>query len=95
MSTDDLTTDRKYYTDSDIAGLLGISLGRLRNKLSAGNSLPPRIQPPGCRNRLWPCNAVHQWLAQFTVTAAEPSAFDCEAQRQGRPSKQETRARRL
>ena len=36
----------KYYTDKEVAGLLGISLGRLRNKLSAGQPLPPRIQPP-------------------------------------------------
>ena len=44
--------DGIYYTDEDIAQLLGISLGRLRNKLTAGSPLPPRIQPPGCRNRL-------------------------------------------
>ena len=60
-----------YYTDKDVAQLLGISLGRLRNKLTAGNPLPPRIQPPGCRNRLWECKAVHKWLEQFTVTAME------------------------
>jgi hypothetical protein len=40
VATEHLTRDGKYYTDSDIAGLLGISLGRLRNKLSAGNPLP-------------------------------------------------------
>jgi|GEM_PF-904538 len=59
--------DRKYYTDNEIADMLGISLGRLRNKLSAGHPLPPRIQLPGCRNRLWACNAVHEWLEQFTI----------------------------
>ena len=38
---DDVTTEYssgegEYYTDNEIAGLLGISVGRLRNKLSAG-----------------------------------------------------------
>lgn len=33
-----------HYTDPDIARLLGISLGRLRNKLTAGSPLPPHIQ---------------------------------------------------
>ena len=30
-----------YYTDDEVADLLGISVGRLRNKLCAGNPLPP------------------------------------------------------
>ncbi len=63
-------TDGTYYVDADIARLFGISLGRLRNKLSAGSPLPPRIQPPGCRNRLWPREAVHTWLSQFMVGGA-------------------------
>lgn len=63
-------SDGTYYVDADIARLIGISLGRLRNKLSAGSPLPPRIQPPGCRNRLWPREAVHTWLEQFTIGSA-------------------------
>ena len=94
MTTQHLTRGGKYYIDSDIAGLLGISLGRLRNKLSAGNPLPPRIQPPGCRNRLWPCQAVHEWLDQFTITVTDPSLHDQKPRRRGRPTKQETRALR-
>jgi hypothetical protein len=88
------SNDGKYFTDTEIAGLLGISLGRLRNKLCAGSPLPPRIQPPGCRNRLWPCQAVHDWLEQFTVTVADPTANNSPPHRRGRPSKQEARARR-
>ena len=59
-----------YYTDEDMARLPGISIGRLRNKLTAGNPLPPRIQPPVCRNRLWPREAVHKWLEQFIVSGS-------------------------
>jgi hypothetical protein len=84
----------KYYTDKEVAGLLGISLGRLRNKLSAGQPLPPRIhQPPGCRNRLWSCEAVHDWLAQFTVAGTEPAQSQ-PVRTRGRPTKQAGRARR-
>jgi hypothetical protein len=94
VNTEDSSKHGKYYTDTEIAGLLGISLGRLRNKLCAGSPLPPRIQPPGCRNRLWPCQAVHDWLEQFTITVSDPAAHDMEPRRRGRPTKQEARARR-
>ena len=94
MNIEYASTHEKYYTDSEIADLLGISLGRLRNKLCAGNPLPPRIQPPGCRNRLWPCQAVHNWLEQFTISVAESGACDTKPRGRGRPSKQEMRARR-
>ena len=94
MNTEDSSKRGKYYTDTEIAGLLGISLGRLRNKLCAGSPLPPRIQPPGCRNRLWPCQAVHDWLEQFTITVSDPAAHDPKPRRRGRPTKQEARVRR-
>lgn len=83
-----------YYSDADVARLLGISLGRLRNKLVADNPLPPRIQPPGCRCRLWPQAAVHEWLEQFTVTAAAHPRQHHSLRRRGRPTKKEMRARR-
>jgi hypothetical protein len=51
--------DGKYYTDADIAGLLGISLGRLRNKLCAGSPLPPRIQLPGCRKLMFNAGIIN------------------------------------
>jgi len=94
VNTEDSSQHGKYYTDTEIAGLLGISLGRLRNKLCAGSPLPPRIQPPGCRNRLWPCQAVHDWLEQFTITVSDPAAHDPKSRCRGRPTKQEARARR-
>ena len=94
MNTEDPSQHGKYYTDTEIAGLLGISLGRLRNKLCAGSPLPPRIQPPGCRNRLWPCQAVHDWLEQFTIIVSDPAAHEPKPRRRGRLTKQEARARR-
>ena len=54
-----------YYDDAEVAALLGVSVGRLRNKLSDGDPLPPRIKPDGCRRRLWPSSAVHEWLDRF------------------------------
>ena len=56
-----------YYTDQEIAKLLGITLRRLRNKIHAGNPLPPRIQPPESRHRIWPKKEVHQWLHKYIV----------------------------
>ena len=83
-----------YYNDIDVARLLGISIGRLRNKLVAGNPLPPRIQPPGCRQRLWLRSAVHEWLEQFTVTATNRVQHDETIRHRGRPTKEEAHARR-
>ncbi len=58
-------SDKDYLTDGDLAELLGISIQSLRNKVSAGERLPPRIKPPGCRNRLWPKRSVYDWLDKF------------------------------
>ena len=62
---DKLCARRAYYSDADVAALLDISIGRLRNKISAGDPLPPRLQVDGFRKRLWPCQAFHEWLRQF------------------------------
>ena len=94
MKTQDQSKEAAYYTDQDIAQLLGISIGRLRNKLTAGSPLPPRIQPPGCRNRLWPREAVHNWLEQFLVASVDEPAAKQPRGRRGRPNKQEARDRR-
>ncbi len=94
MTTEQVLWEGVYYTDTEVAGLLGISLGRLRNKLCAGNPLPPRIQPPGCRNRLWPCKAVHEWLEQFTVTVVDPLSYNPTPRRRGRSTKQKSHVRR-
>lgn len=94
MNTQHQSGEGLYYTDKDVSRLLGISLGRLRNKLTAGSPLPPRIQPPGCRNRLWPKEAVHAWLEQFLITNVEKDRVPQPLGRRGRPTKQEARTRR-
>ena len=57
---DDQASEQRWaiLNGYDLARLLDISIGRLRNKLTSGSPLPPRIQPPGCRTRLWPWAAV-------------------------------------
>ena len=64
-NTDKLCAGRAYYSDADVAALLDISIGRLRNKISAGDPLPPRLQADGFRKRLWPCEAFHEWLRKY------------------------------
>ena len=65
VTSNKVASEREYYDDADIAKLLGISVGRLRNKISAGEPLPPRVRPDGCHKRLWPRESVHEWLRQF------------------------------
>jgi len=72
----------QYYSDTEIANLLGISLSRLRSKIYQGEPLPARIQIPGSRTRLWRKEDVHNWLAQFRT---EDGLF--EATRHGRKLK--------
>lgn len=57
-----------FLNDNELASLLGISVKALRNKLCAGHTLPPRIQPPGCKARLWPKKDVYNWLDKYIVT---------------------------
>ena len=62
MTAEKVSSEFGYYDDADIARLLGISVGRLRNKISAGDPLPLRVRPQGCYKRLWPRQSVHDWL---------------------------------
>ena len=87
MTMKPLNNEGEYYMDKDVAQLLGITPGRLRNKLTAGDPLPPRIQPPGFRKRLWPRSAVHAWLDQFVVMGAEPPLHHSLLQRRHRYAK--------
>ena len=94
MKTRHASGDESYYTDRDVARLLGISIGRLRNKLTAGSPLPPRIQPPGCRRRLWSREAVHSWLDRFVVVSSDEGVNSRAPGRRGRPTKFEEKALR-
>ena len=73
----------EYYSDDDIATLLGISLSRLRSKIYQGDPLPARIQVPGSRTRLWCKKDVHCWLEQFKkqddlVNSPQPYRQKCQ-----------------
>ncbi len=65
VTSNNVASESGYYDDADMAKLLGISVGRLRNKISADDPLPPRVRPDGCHKRLWPRESVHEWLRQF------------------------------
>jgi len=64
----DNVIEKKYLTDKEFSELLGISIGRLRNKVSGGENLPRRIEPNGCRTRLWPAEEVYMWLDKYLIS---------------------------
>ena len=68
----------EYLHDADIARMLRIAVTSLRNKISAGDPLPPHVSLPGIRARLWRRDEVEQWFEQFDPK----SGFDGE--RRGR-----------
>jgi len=58
---------KTYGSDDDVSRKLKISKSRLRAKLSADQPLPPRIQVPSSRVRLWDMDEVDEWLKSFEV----------------------------
>ena len=63
-----------YGNDDDICKVFGISKSRLRAKLSANEPLPPRIEIPESRVRLWRMSEVYNWINKFeTKEDAIPS----------------------
>ena len=64
----------QYYTDIDVSNLLDISLSRLRARICEGKPLPPRIEVPDSRTRLWRKSKVHDWLEEYTVSSGVEKA---------------------
>ncbi|MFV0510209.1 MAG: helix-turn-helix transcriptional regulator [Shewanella algae] len=54
------TTNEKYLTYEQVADLLCMSTGGLRNRMSRGELMPPSVKVG--RRRLFPETAFHQWL---------------------------------
>lgn len=77
----------EFYHDEDVAKMLGISLAGLRNKVDAGDALPPHTKLPRIRARLWPKKETHDWIRQFLIHQAE--AGNLAGNRRGRPRKQQ------
>lgn len=80
----------EFLHDEDVAALLKISVQGLRNKLEAGDPLPPRAQPPGMRVRLWPRKEVEEWIRQFVRLGSSVDAQVVQtepARGRGRPPK--------
>lgn len=77
-----------YLSDAEIAELLGITTQGLRNKVSSKAPLPPRVQLPGCRHRLWPAQGFRAWVKQHEISDdAAPQSQP--AAKRGRPRKGE------
>lgn len=76
-----------YLTVDDLAALLRLAPGTIRNKLSRGESLPPSVRLPGCRRRLWREHEVKEWLHHRTIKSADKLA--CQKKKRGRPKKYE------
>ena len=65
MTAEMVSSEIGYYDDADLAKLLGISVGGLRNKISAGDPLPPQVRSQGCYKRLSPRQSVHDSLEKY------------------------------
>lgn len=80
----------EFLHDEDVACLLKVGVDALRNKVLAGDPLPPRSEPPGMRVRLWPRRAVEEWVLQFVTPSSNAmgnGSAERKAKRRGRPSK--------
>lgn len=45
----------------------------LHNKLSTNSELPPSIELPGCKQRLWPKDELEAWLRSYIVNSVPNS----------------------
>lgn len=53
--------------DEEVAEALAISVDSLRNKVSAGDPLPPYRQPKLCRARIWLVDDFKSWVLDLPV----------------------------
>jgi hypothetical protein len=76
----------EFFHDDDVAKLFRMTVEGLRNKIDAGDPLPPYSNPPGLRVRLWPKDEVKEWVMKFVV--GQSVVFDNQSEkRRGRPRK--------
>ena len=88
----------KLLGDREVAALMGISVSRLRMRISAGEPMPPYILLPNSKFRRWIEEDVLEWMRKYQrggdtaprATSSRPNP----GQRKGRPTKAETLARR-
>ncbi len=73
-----------FLHDEDVAKLFNVTLAGLRNKIDAGDPLPPYSRLPGLRVRLWPRKEVEEWIRQFIVGQGAVASSHFE-KRRGRP----------
>ena len=66
--------DKTYLTDTEAAKKLGISLSRLRGRIHEGTALPPRIEVPNSRIRLWDLEDIQNWLDQHKKVNHHPNS---------------------
>ncbi len=61
-----------YYSDWEVAWILGISKRRLLVKVCENkDDLPPYIKIPGFRKRFWPKSEFEEWFNQFRIVSAK------------------------
>jgi len=54
-------------SDKDAAAILGISVARLKARISAGASVPPFMKIPGAKFRRWDLDQVEAWMMTFMI----------------------------
>ncbi|HCS27860.1 MAG TPA: transcriptional regulator [Spongiibacteraceae bacterium] len=59
----------KYLTYDQVAELLCMSAGGLRNRMSRGEPMPPSVKFG--RRRLFPETAFHKWLGEQSVGSSQ------------------------
>ena len=52
----------EFLTYKQLAEILKVSVGGLRNRHSRGEPMPPSIKPPGSRRRLFSRGDVDKWI---------------------------------
>lgn len=63
--------DPKLLTVTELADVLHMDVGTIRNRLSRGDSMPPSIKVG--KRRLFPANELNKWITSKIVSNDETS----------------------
>ena len=72
----------KFYTTDELAALLHISIGTVRNRMSHGALMPPHVKIG--RRVLFPVAQFEKWTTAL-IGQEESSAAPDKSRRRGRP----------
>jgi len=89
MESQELPVDQ-LWTVEDLSRFLRKEVWSIRSDLCRNpQSLPPFVNLPGTRRKLWRPQDAHSWVAQYVVQSRPVEVYAGNLTKKGRPTKKE------